>query len=63
MAIKKKLKTSDNDRWIAGVCGGLGKYFDTDPLIFRIAFILLTLFSGGAWILVYLILWLFMPSN
>jgi len=45
---------------IAGVCGGLGKYFDIDPVIFRIIFVVLVL-MGGFGILLYLILVFIIP--
>lgn len=48
------------DRWVAGVCSGLGEYFHVDPLIIRIAFIGAA-FLQGLGILIYLVLWLLMP--
>ncbi len=59
---QKQLLRSRSDRWIAGVCGGLGKYFEVDPLIFRLIFILLTVF-GGSGILIYVILWIAVPEE
>lgn len=53
----KKLYRSETDRKLAGVCGGLGEYFDIDPVIFRIAFVAL-FFVGGFGLLLYLIMWL-----
>jgi len=47
---------------IAGVCGGLGRYFDIDPVIIRIAFAISILF-GGLGILAYLAVALFVPSD
>ena len=58
----KKLYRSTKDRWIGGVCGGLGEYFSLDPTIIRIIFLLITLFLGGG-ILIYLILWIVMPQE
>jgi phage shock protein C len=49
-----------HDRWVAGVCSGLGEYFHVDPLIIRIAFIGAA-FLQGLGILLYLVLWLLMP--
>ncbi len=49
------------ERMIAGVCSGLGEYFDIDPVLVRIAFVVLTVL-GGAGILAYLILWVIMPA-
>jgi|SRR6056297_854463 len=58
----KKLYRSNKDKIIAGVCGGLGEYFDVDSLLIRLIFILSALF-GGSGILVYLLLWLFIPKS
>ena len=56
----KRLYRSRNDVMIGGVCSGLAKYFELDPTIIRLAFVLLFLIgSGGFWI--YLILWLVTP--
>lgn len=57
-----RLRRSSTDRIIAGVAGGLGEYFAFDPVIIRIVFVLLTIF-GGSGILIYLILWLMVPSD
>lgn len=45
---------------IAGICGGLGKYLDIDPIFIRIILIIL-LFSVGSGILIYLIAWILIP--
>lgn len=47
---------------IGGVCGGLGDYFGIDPVILRIAFIILT-FVGGGGVLTYLVLWIVIPRD
>lgn len=57
-----RLYRSETNRVIAGVCGGLGEYFNIDPTIIRIIFILITIF-GGSGILIYIILWLVIPSE
>jgi phage shock protein C len=59
--LQTRLRRSTEDRVIAGVCGGLGRYFNTDPLWFRLGFVLVTL-AGGAGILIYLIAWLIIPE-
>jgi phage shock protein C len=46
-----KLRRSVDDKVVAGVCGGLGSYFNTDPIWFRLAFVVVTL-AGGAGILI-----------
>jgi phage shock protein C len=55
-----RLRRSVDDKVVAGICGGLGKYFDTDPVWFRLAFVVVTL-AGGAGILIYLIAWVIIP--
>ena len=50
------------DKKIFGVCGGLGNYFDIDPTVVRIAF-LVAFFGFGSGLLVYLILAVAMPSE
>jgi len=62
MTTQKKLTRSINNRKIAGVCGGLGEYFNVDPLIFRIIFLVL-LCGGGSGLLLYLVLWIVMPED
>lgn len=57
----KKLRRSLKDSVIGGVAGGLGEYFGTDPVIFRILFIVLT-FTGGGGVIIYLLMWIFIPK-
>ena len=56
----KKLWRSRTDRKIAGVCGGLGDYFNIDPVWIRITFVVFLLLGGFA-LLVYLLMWLLIP--
>lgn len=56
-----RLRLSATERKIAGVCGGLGQYFELDPVLFRVAFLVLA-FIGGLGILLYLALWLVVPA-
>lgn len=58
----KKIYRSVTNRKIAGVCGGLGEYFDIDPMIIRLAWVIFTL-MGGAGILAYIIGWLVIPDK
>lgn len=48
-----------SDRIIAGVCSGLGHYFDIDPILVRMVFVVLTI-ANGIGILIYLVLWFLM---
>jgi phage shock protein PspC (stress-responsive transcriptional regulator) len=59
---QKRLMRSHADRVIGGVCGGLGRYFNVDPLFFRIGAVGLA-FVGGAGLLLYLAALLLMPSD
>jgi phage shock protein PspC (stress-responsive transcriptional regulator) len=56
----KRLERSTSDKKVAGVAGGLGRYFDLNPNVFRLGFIILTIL-GGAGVLVYLAAVLVMP--
>jgi phage shock protein C len=56
----KRLARSSTDKKIAGVCGGLAEYFDLDPTLVRVLWLLVVL-CGGAGILAYLILWIALP--
>ncbi len=55
----KRFYLSNHDRYIAGVCGGLGEYFDIDPTIIRILAVIFGLMGWG--IIAYLICWLIAP--
>lgn len=56
----RKLYRSRIDNKIAGVCGGLGEYFNIDPTFIRIAMILLV-FAHGIGLIAYIISWIVMP--
>lgn len=58
--MKKQLVRSCTNAKIAGVCGGLGDFFDIDPIFFRATF-LVSAFFGGLGILIYIVLWILMP--
>ena len=53
---------SSSDRMISGVCGGLAEEFGLPPAVVRLGFVLLTLFSFGTGLLLYLVLWVVMPE-
>src|SRR5688500_9224633 len=59
---QRRLLRSRSDRMLGGVAGGLGKYFDVDPVIFRIGFGV-TLFFGGLGALLYIAMLIFVPSE
>lgn len=60
--MKEKLYRSNNDRVIAGVCGGLGEYFGIDPILIRLGFVLVTVWGGGG-LVVYIIMALLIPEK
>lgn len=57
----KRLYRDPDNRILGGVCGGLGAYFNVDPVIFRIVFILIALGMGSG-IIIYIILWIAIPE-
>lgn len=59
---KKRLMRS-NHGMIAGVCAGIADYFDLDPTLVRIGYILLSIFTVFAGIIGYLILWIVIPKQ
>ncbi len=62
MMTPRILYRSRRDRWIAGVCGGLGAYFNVDSNAIRLAFVVLALWQGfGA--LLYLLMVLVVPEE
>jgi phage shock protein PspC (stress-responsive transcriptional regulator) len=56
------LRRRTSDRVIGGVAGGIGDYFNVDPLLIRIGFVGLIIF-GGAGLVLYLVAWLLMPAE
>lgn len=56
------LRRSAADRWIAGVCGGIAKSTGVESWIWRMLFALLLL-CGGTGLVVYLLMWIFVPSE
>ncbi len=59
---KKSLYRDPDDRFLGGVCAGLGAYFDVDPLVFRIIAVVSAIASAGITFLIYIILWIAMPK-
>ena len=57
-----RIRRSRANRKVAGVAGGLGRHLDIDPVILRVAFVVLTFF-GGVGLLLYVALWLLLPDD
>lgn len=58
----KRLEKSRSNRVISGVLGGIGEYFNIDPTIVRIIFVILTVFGVGSPFLIYIVLAIVMPE-
>ncbi len=58
----KKLRRSTSNKMVAGVCAGIAQYFNLDPTIIRILYVLMVFFAGFG-ILLYLILWIVIPND
>ncbi|MFO7526001.1 MAG: PspC domain-containing protein [Ignavibacteriaceae bacterium] len=58
----KKLYRSNTDKMIGGVSGGIAEYFEIDPTIVRILFVLAVFFGGGG-LIAYIILWIIVPEK
>jgi phage shock protein C len=59
----KQLMRSRDGRMVAGVCAGIGQFFGIDANIIRVLFAALTIFTGGAGVLVYLAAWVVIPEE
>lgn len=57
----RRIQRSNQEKVIAGVAGGLAEYFDVDPLLVRLAFIVLV-FASGIGLIAYLALWILAPQ-
>jgi phage shock protein PspC (stress-responsive transcriptional regulator) len=56
------LRRSREDRWLAGVCAGLEESTGLEAWLWRLAFVLVA-FAGGAGVLVYVLMWIFVPEQ
>lgn len=59
----KKLLRSTKNKMVAGVCGGIGEYFNIDPTVIRLLWVIFTLISMGAGIIAYIIAWIIIPES
>lgn len=59
--MKSRLFRSESDRMLGGVCGGLGQYFNVDPVLVRLLFVLGIM--AGISILIYPVLWAVIPTE
>ncbi len=59
----KRLYRSKKDRMLGGVCAGLGEHLDVDPTIIRLVWVVLTVFSMGTGVIVYILAWIIIPEE
>lgn len=59
--MKKQLRRSTENKVIAGVCGGIAEYFDIDPTLIRLAWVLFSAL-GGSGVLAYIIAAIIIPE-
>jgi len=62
MAAVNNLRRSRSDRWLGGVCGGIAAITGVAAWVWRLLFTVLGLFAGGG-VLLYLLLWIFVPEE
>lgn len=58
----KRLYRSRDERMISGVCGGIGKYFNVDPTLIRLLFVIFA-FAGGPGLVAYIVLAIIVPQE
>jgi phage shock protein C len=58
----RKLYRSRTNRKLAGVCGGLAEFFNLDPTLLRVLFVVLAVL-GGSGIIIYLAMWILVPNQ
>lgn len=59
----KSLTKSQENKVVAGVCGGLGRYFNIDPALLRVGFVAATVFGVGMPIILYVVLAAVLPQE
>ena len=52
-----------DDRIVAGVCSGIGRYFGVDPVLIRVAFAIFVVVTWGTALLAYPVMWFLMPEE
>lgn len=59
----RPLHRSTSDKMVAGVSGGLSEHFNVDPVLFRVGWVVGTLFSAGLGLVAYALLWAVVPRD
>lgn len=60
--MKKRLYKISTDKKVCGVCGGIANYFDVDPTVIRLIWVIFTL-VGGSGLIAYIIAAIIMPDE
>ena len=59
----RKLTRSRDDKWIAGICGGIAEHTGIDLTLIRVILVIATILGAGSLIVIYLICWLIIPET
>jgi phage shock protein PspC (stress-responsive transcriptional regulator) len=59
----RKLTRSRDDKWIAGICGGIAEHTGLDATLIRVLLIIGTILGAGSLVVVYLICWVIIPKT
>jgi phage shock protein C len=59
----RKLTRSRDDKWIAGICGGIAEHTGIDPTLIRVILVIATILGAGSLIVIYLICWVIIPKT
>ena len=59
----KRLYRSRKDKVLGGVCGGIAEYFQIDPVLVRLLWVIFILISMGLGIIAYIIAWIIVPEE
>jgi phage shock protein PspC (stress-responsive transcriptional regulator) len=61
--MNKQLTRTRDDKWIGGVCGGIGRYTGVDSNLIRLAAVVLAVLGVGTVVVAYLVAWVLMPMS
>ena len=59
----RKLTRSRDDKWIAGICGGIAEHTGIDATLIRVILVIATILGAGSLVVIYLICWLVIPKE
>jgi phage shock protein C len=59
----RKLTRSRDDRWIAGICGGIAEHTGIDATLIRVILVIATILGAGSLVVIYLVCWVVIPKE